>query len=62
MTERLAESMLAASGERAISDLYGAADTALKLGKLEVAVSLSEIAEAIERLLIRRNEFAKQPG
>ena len=57
MTERLAESILAVSGERAISDVYGAADTAFKLGKLEVAASLSEIAEAIERLSMRRSEL-----
>jgi hypothetical protein len=60
-TERLAESMLAISGERAISDLYGAADTAFKLGNLEVAASLSEIAQAIERLSIGKRQFVENP-
>jgi hypothetical protein len=58
MTEKLAESMLSVSAQRAISDLYDAADTASRLGKLEVAASLIEMAEMAERLWMGR---ARQP-
>jgi hypothetical protein len=58
MTEKLAESMLAVSGQRAILNLYDAADTASRLGKLEVAASLIAIAETAERLWMGRAEVS----
>ena len=51
--EKLAASLLAVSGRRAISDIRLAIVTARGLGRPDVAASLTEIAEAAERQRIR---------
>jgi hypothetical protein len=53
MAEKLAASLLAVSGRRAISDIRLAIVTACGLGRPDVAASLTEIAEAAERQWIR---------
>ena len=45
IAEKLAASLLAASGTRAISDLHTAAALARELRKPDIAESLAEIAE-----------------
>jgi hypothetical protein len=62
MAQDLAESLLAVSGRRVIADLYGAATAARQLGKLDVAGSLIEIAEAAERQWMRRVHSKHAPA
>jgi len=56
IAEKLAASLLAASGTRAISDLHTAAALARDLRRPDIAESLVEIAEAAERQWTRRFE------
>lgn len=53
IAEKLAASLLAASGTRAISDLHRAAALARNLRRPDIAESLAEIAEAAEREWMR---------
>jgi hypothetical protein len=54
IAEKLVLQMLAGSGDAVIWDLQLAAAQAKRNGKLELAASLLEIAEAAERLLLAR--------
>lgn len=54
IAEKLAADMLAASGSRAITDLHRAASLAYQLRKPDIAEPLTEIAEAAERVWMRR--------
>ena len=56
MAEKLARDMLARDGVAAIWELHIAALAAKDAGKLEVAASLVEVAEAAERLWAARGE------
>jgi len=54
ITDDLASGMLAHGGAAAISDLHLAAAAAKCAGKLDIAASLLDIAEAAERLWLAR--------
>lgn len=54
IAEKLASTMLAHNGLAAIWDLHLAAAAARGAGKLDIAASLIEIAEAAERLWLAR--------
>ena len=56
IAEKLAASLVAASGARAISDLHAAAALARDRRRPDIAESLAEIAEAAEREWMRRLE------
>ena len=60
VAEKLASRMLASNGVAAIWDLHLAAAAAKGAGKVEVAASLIEIAEAAERVWATRAPF--RPG
>ena len=56
IAEKLAASLLAVSGRRAIADLHTAAALARDLCRPDIAESLAEMAEAAEREWMRRLE------
>lgn len=55
IADKMAATMLAHSGIAVIWDLYLAAAAAKAKGKLQMAASLVEIAEAAERLWVARD-------
>ena len=61
MAEKLARDMLERDGVAAIWELHIAALAAKEAGKLEVAASLVEVAEAAERLWAVRDGSQPEP-